>query len=182
MMNKDDRELLEKFRNMDTRSYAFNLIMRKYQQKIYGHVRRLVIYHEDADDVVQNTFVKAWRFLEKFNEESELYTWLYRISTNESITFLKQKRRKFFLPLKNIEKDFEYHIQTEKPLDGDEIMRKLQKAILRLPEKQRIVFNLKYYDELSYEEMSQVLHTSVGALKASYHHAVKKIEDFLKAG
>ncbi len=178
MADYSDKELLELFRS-EQASYAFNLLVRKYQKKIYAHVRRIVIDHDDANDVVQNIFIKVWKGLVKFNEHSELYTWIYRISVNESLTFLKKKRTKFFIPIHNIEKEMSDKIDAGEHFLGDEIERKLQKALLTLPEKQRIVFNLRYYDEMPYEQMSQVLGTSVGALKASYHIAAKKIEENL---
>lgn len=168
------------FRNKNTRNYAFNLIVRKYQEKLYWHIRRMVIIHEDADDVLQNTLVKAWKGLDKFKEEAKLYTWLYRISTNETITFLNKKRKRFFINIVDVEHELSEALTYDKHYTGDEIQLKLQKAILTLPEKQRIVFNMKYYDEVKYSEMAAILNTSVGALKASYHHAVKKIENFLK--
>jgi RNA polymerase sigma factor (sigma-70 family) len=178
MAEYSDKELLEMF-HADQSSYAFNLLVRKYQKKIYAHVRRIVIDHDDANDVVQNIFIKVWKGLEKFNEDSELYTWIYRISVNESLTFLKKKRTKFFIPIHNVEKEMSDKIDAGEHFLGDEIEKKLQKALLTLPEKQRVVFNLRYYDEMPYEEMSKVLGTSVGALKASYHIAAKKIEENL---
>lgn len=164
------------FRDMDSRNYAFNLIVRKYQERLYWHIRKIVISHDDTDDVIQNTFLKVWNALDSFREESQLYTWLYRIATNEALTFLKKKRTRFFIPLGEVEQQLISTLESSANLNGDEIELKLQKAILTLPEKQRIVFNMKYYDKLKYEEMSEMLKTSVGALKASYHHAVKKIE------
>ena len=176
-----DKELLDSFRDPDTRNYSFNLLVRKYQQKVYRHVRRLVISHDDANDVAQEVFVKVWKNLDKFKEESQLFTWIYRIATNEALSFLRKKRRRFFIPLVNVENKLEKTLIDDSYFTGDEIQLKLQKAILKLPEKQRLVFNMKYYDELKYEEMSAMLGTSVGALKASYHHAVKKIENYLKS-
>lgn len=175
-----DNELLNLYRSPDTKNYGFNLIVRKYQQRIYWHIRRIVISHDDADDIVQNTFIKAWKYLDNFREDSQLFTWLYRIATNESITFLNKKRKRFFISLVDVENELSNKIETDSYFDGDEIQKKLQKAILTLPEKQRIVFNMKYFDELKYEEISEILETSVGALKASYHHAVKKIETFIE--
>lgn len=174
-----DKELLEQFRNESTRNYAFNLIVRKYQKRIYWHIRRIVIDHDDANDVVQNFFIKVWKNLDGFKADSQLYTWMYRIATNESITFINQKRSKLFTPLGDVEYKLERSLEDDNYFNGDEIQKKLQKAILTLPEKQRIVFNMKYYDELKYDEMSEILGTSVGALKASFHHAVKKIETYL---
>lgn len=140
----------------------------------------MVISHDDANDVTQETFVKVWKYLDRFKEESQLFTWIYRIATNESISFLRKKRNRFFIPLINVENHLANSLKDDNFFSGEEIQLKLQKAILKLPEKQRIVFNMRYYNELKYEEMSEVLGTSVGALKASYHFAVKKIEKYLK--
>jgi RNA polymerase sigma factor (sigma-70 family) len=175
----DDKELLEKFGHPDTRSYAFNLLVRKYQQKVYWLIRKMVIDHDDANDLTQETFLKAWHNLDNFRAEAQVYTWLYRIATNECLNFLKKKRRRFFLPIGDIEPELSGKISSNSLISGDEIQLKLQKALLKLPDKQRLVFNMKYFDEMKYEEISAVLGTSVGALKASYHLAVKKIEDFL---
>ena len=180
MTQMSDKELLEMFRCSDTRSYAFNLIVRKYQERIYWHIRKMVIQHDDADDVIQNTFLKVWTGLDGFREDSQLFTWLYRIATNEALTFLKKKRTKIFLPLVDVEQSLARSLESDHHIDGNEIQIKLQKAILTLPDKQRLVFNMKYFEELKYEEMSEVLGTSVGALKASYHHAVKKIEKYME--
>ena len=139
----------------------------------------MVIDHDDANDVVQNAFVKMWKGLEGFKDNSQLYTWIYRIAINESITFLNKKRTRFFIPIVDVERQLSNKLESDSYFTGDAIELKLQKALLTLPEKQRIVFNLRYYDEMPYEEMSKVLDTSVGALKASYHHAAKKIEVFL---
>lgn len=174
-----DKELLERFRNPDTKNYSFNLLVRKYQEKTYWHIRRIVINHNDADDLVQDTFVKVWNKLDGFKEESQLFTWIYRIATNEALMHLRKQRNRFFVPLVSVENRLARTLKDDNFFKGNEIELKLQKAILKLPEKQRIVFNLKYYDKMKYEQMSEVLSTSVGALKASYHHAVKKIEEYL---
>jgi RNA polymerase sigma factor (sigma-70 family) len=179
MAHYSDDELLELFQKGDNPDYAFNLIVRKYQQPLYWHIRRMVIVHEDADDTLQDVFVKAWNALENFRGDSGLYTWLYRIATNEALTFLKKKKTRFFLPLLDVESQLAERLESEPLLDGNAMEKKIQKAILTLPEKQRLVFNLRYYDEMKYEDMSKVLDTSEGALKASYHHAVKKIEKIL---
>ncbi len=168
------------FRSGETRNYAFNLVVRKYQERLYWHIRKIVIQHDDADDVIQNTFLKVWSGLDGFREDSQLYTWLYRIATNEALTFLKKKRNKFFIPLVDVEQQLMASLESSHNINGTEIQVRLQKAILELPEKQRIVFNLKYFEEMKYEEMSKILGTSVGALKASYHHAVKKIEKYFE--
>lgn len=180
MEHYSDDKLLALFRDENSRSNAYNLIVLKYQKRLYWHIRRMVISHEDSDDVLQNTLIKAWKGLANFKEESQLYSWLYRIATNETITFLNKKRKRFFIPLNDVEKELSGKLESDDFYTGDEIQLKLQKAILTLPEKQRLVFNMKYYDELKYEEISEILGTSVGGLKASYHLAVKKIETFIK--
>lgn len=174
-----DKELLELFRNSNSKDYAFNLIVKKYQQRIYWHVRKIIIDHDDTDDVLQNTFIKIWSGLENFREASGLFTWIYRIATNEALTLLKQKKRRFFLPLVDVKKQLADTFETDQYFNGDEMQLKLQKAILTLPEKQRLVFNMKYFDDMKYEDMAGILRTSVGALKASYYHAVRKIERYL---
>lgn len=179
MEHNSDKELLELFRNSDYRHYAFNLLVKKYQRQVYWHIRRIIIDHDDSNDVVQNTFIKMWNHLEGFREDSQLFTWIYRIATNESINFLKQKRTKIFIPYVNIEKHLSSSLTDDPYFRGNEVQRKLQQAILKLPEKQRIVFNMKYYEGIKYEDMSKILDTSVGALKASFHIAVKKIEKYL---
>jgi RNA polymerase sigma factor (sigma-70 family) len=173
-----DAKLLADFRGAN-REAAFTALVEKYQKRLYWHIRRMVIDHDDANDVLQNTFIKVWNGLENFREQSQLYTWLYRIATNECLTFLEQLKRRQTSSLENVEYSLWNKLTTGKNFSGDQIEMKLQQAILSLPEKQRIVFNLRYYDEMPYEEMSKVLETSVGALKASYHHAAKKIEDFI---
>ena len=155
--------------------------MRKYQQKVYYHIRRMVIDHDDANDLVQTTFIKAWKGLENFREDSQVFSWLYRIATNECLTHLNNKKKRFFLPIGDVEHELTSKLDSEPTLKANQLEMKLQKAILSLPEKQRTVFNLRYYDEMKYEEMSEVLGTSVGALKASYHHAVQKIEKYITA-
>jgi len=180
MTEHTDKELLEQFRNESSRSYAFNLLMRKYQQRLYWHVRKIVIDHDDANDVIQNTFIKVWKSLEGFREDSQLYTWLYRIATNESITFLNQKKKRFFVSFGDVEGELSSHLSSDVYFSGDRIQLKLQQAVLKLPTQQRIIFNMKYFDGMKYEEISAVLKVTVGALKASYHHAVKKIEKYIK--
>ena len=180
-MDQTDKELLEQFRNPETRNYAFNLLVREYQKRLYWHIRKILIDHDDTDDVLQNVFIRAWRHLDGFKGDAQLYTWLYRIATNESITFLNQKKKRAGIPLDEVSAFLANKLESDSYFKGDEIQAKLQRAILTLPDKQRIVFNMKYFDEMKYEEMSEVLETSVGALKASYHHAVKKIEDYLKS-
>lgn len=179
MAFQSDKEILEMILVKESCNYGFNLLVRKYRKQIYWHVRRIVIDHDDSDDVVQNTFIKIWKNINKFREESKLFTWIYRIATNEALNFLKRKRQKLFIPLVDVEEKLSNSLSDDIYFNGDEIQLKLQKAILQLPEKQRLVFNMKYYDEIKYEDMSEILNTSVGALKASYHIAVKKIEKII---
>ncbi len=176
----EDKELLLKLRDPDSRNYGFNLLVRKYQEKIYWHIRKMVIDHDDTDDLVQETFVKVWKNLDSFREDAQLYTWIYRIATNECLNFLRKKKNKFFLPIHSVGHELTQKLNSGSHLDGDEIQLKLQKALLKLPDKQRLVFNMKYFDDMKYEEISEITDTTVGSLKANYHHAVKKIEDFLK--
>jgi len=175
----EDKELLIKIRNPETRNYGFNMLVRTYQQRVYWHVRKMVIDHDDADDVTQEVFIKIHRNIDQFREDSQLYTWIYRIATNECLSFLQRKKRRFFLPIGDVERELSRAIDNSSTLSGDDVQVKLQKALLKLPDKQRLVFNMKYFDDMSYEEISEITNTSVGALKASYHHAVKKIEDLL---
>ncbi|HEY0609967.1 MAG TPA: sigma-70 family RNA polymerase sigma factor [Chitinophaga sp.] len=181
-VTQDDRALLALYRQPDTREKGFTAIIQKYQERLYWHIRRLVIDHEDANDVLQNVFIKVWKNLEGFREDAQLFTWLYKIATNECLTFLEQQKRKSAVSLSDIETGLSNKLRADSQFDANKLEWKLQKAILSLPEKQRVVFNLRYYDEMPYEEMSRVLETSEGALKASYHHAVKKIEEFIKNG
>ena len=174
-----DSELLVQFRNPGTREKAFTAIIKKYQEKLYWHIRRMLADHEDTNDVLQNVFIRVWNGLDNFREDAQLYTWLYRIATNESLTFIEQQKKKASVPLDDVEGSISNKIKAEKHFDPNKLEWKLQVAIQQLPEKQRVVFNLRYYDEMPYEEMSKVLDTSEGALKASYHHAVKKIEDYI---
>lgn len=176
MKQVEDEEILEKFSVEKTRNEAFNLLIKKYQEKIYWHVRRLVIDHDDADDLVQEVFIKVWKNLSKFRNDSKLYTWIYRIATNESITFLNKKKQQNNTPLDEVSEELSESLVASSYFNGDKIQMKLQQALLTLPEKQRLIFNMKYYDDLKYEEISEILGTSVGALKASFHIAVKKIE------
>ena len=178
-MQTEDSEILQKFADPKTRSEAFNLLLKKYQQKIYWHIRRLVINHDDADDLIQEVFIKVWKNLADFRSDSQLYTWLYRIATNESISFLNRKKLKNNISLDEVGYELAESLADGTYFDGDQAQMKLQKALLTLPEKQRLVFNMKYFDNLKYEEISAILGTSVGGLKASYHLAVKKVEHYL---
>jgi len=179
-MHLDDKELLYEFKQPQLKERAFTAIIKKYQEKLYWHVRRMVVDHDDANDVLQNIFIKVWNGLENFREDSQLYTWLYRIATNESLTFLDQQKRKASTSLNDIEESLSNRVKADENFDANRLEWKLQLAIQQLPERQKLVFNLRYYDEMPYEEMSRILDTSEGALKASYHHAAKKIEEFIK--
>lgn len=178
-MEQDDQELLLSFKDPATKERAFTDIIKKYQEKLYWHIRRMVVSHDDADDVLQNAFIKVWKGLENFREDSQLYTWLYRIATNEALTFLAQKKKRNMVSLSDDENGLSNQLKSDTHFDANKLEWKLQLGIQSLPEKQRLVFNLRYYDEMPYGEMSKVLDTSEGALKASYHHAAKKIEDFI---
>ncbi|WP_197492184.1 RNA polymerase sigma factor [Arachidicoccus ginsenosidimutans] len=180
MQQLDDAELLSLFRQEETKERAFTGIVKKYQEKLYWHIRRMVVNHDDADDVLQNVFIKVWNALGNFREDSRLYTWLYKIATNECLTFLEQQKRKSSVSFDEMESGLSNKIKADDGFDANKLEWKLQLAIQKLPEKQRIVFNLRYYEEMPYEEMSKVLDTSEGALKASYHHAAKKIEEYIR--
>ncbi|MFY7900407.1 MAG: RNA polymerase sigma factor [Chitinophagaceae bacterium] len=176
-MQTSDSELLHQFKQMPFKEKAFTAIVKKYQEKLYWHIRRMIVNHEDSNDVLQNVCVKVWKGLENFREDSQLYTWLYRIATNECLTFLEQQKKKSSISINDIENGLSNSIKAQEGFDANKLEWKLQLAIQQLPEKQQLVFNLRYYDEMPYEEMSKILETSVGALKASYHHAAKKIEE-----
>lgn len=174
-----EEDIISRLQNRQTRSRAFEDIVNEYSQTLYWQIRRIVVFHDDADDVLQNTFVKAWTSIDSFRGDSKLSTWLYRIALNESLTFLNRNKKN-----QCVESDVEgvsEMLESDPYFDGDEVQALLQEAISLLPNKQRVVFNMKYFEGLKYEDMSELLDTSVGALKASYHHAVKKIEDFFKS-
>ena len=175
----DDQELLLQFKDPSLKEKGYTGIIKKYQEKLYWHIRRMVVNHEDANDVLQNMFIKVWNALDNFREDSQLYTWLYRIATNESLSYIEQQKKRASVSLSDVENGLSNKLRAEKNYDSNKIEWKLQLAMQQLPEKQRVVFNLRYYDEMPYQEMSVVLETSEGALKASYHHAVKKIEDYI---
>jgi RNA polymerase sigma factor (sigma-70 family) len=174
-----DTDLLSLFHAPETKERGFTEIIKKYQERLYWHVRRLVIGHDDANDVLQNVFIRVWNGLENFRQDSQLYTWLYRVATNECLTYLEQQKKRSSVSMNDLESGLSNKIKADEHFDASKIEWKLQLAIQQLPEKQRAVFSLRYYDEMPYEEMSRVLETSEGALKASYHHAVKKIEEYI---
>lgn len=174
----EDLKLIERLRQPQTCREAFNDVMRRYSEPLYWQIRRMVENHDDANDILQNAFLKAWQSVEGFRGEAKLSTWLYKIALNESITFLAKERKRLNLSLDDEESHLANLIESDEYVDGDALALKLRKAVATLPEKQRLVFNMKYYDEMKYEQMSGILGTSVGALKASYHLAVKKIEQY----
>ena len=175
----EDAAILASFRDERTREVAFTQLVRKYQERLYWHIRRMVVEHEDTNDILQNVFIKVWKYLENFKEESNLYTWLYRIATNETLTWIDQQKRRNAVSLSDEASPVADKLVAQKGFDANKLEWKLQQAIQQLPEKQRLVFNLRYYDEMPYEEMAVVLDTSAGALKASYHHAAKKVEAYI---
>lgn len=175
-----DKELMMQFKMPATKQLAFKLLLARYNRKIYWQVRRIVINHDDADDVVQNTFIKVWEKLDEFREGSQLYTWLYRIATNEALAFLQKKKANFNISLEELQVQLGEQLVTDSYFNGNRLELLLQQAVLSLPEKQRLVFNMKYYNQMKYEEIEAVVGTSVGGLKASYHIAVKKIVAIIK--
>lgn len=177
---QEEKEFISRLINSKTQNEAFRELMQLYQKPLYIHIRNIVLNHDDADDVMQNTFIKVYSNIGKFKGESKLFSWIYRIATNESLTFLQQKAKKSGISNEEVQNRELSKLESDVYFDGNEIELKLQKAIITLPEKQQLVFKMKYFEELKYEEMSQILDTSVGALKASYHIAVKKIEEILK--
>jgi RNA polymerase sigma-70 factor, ECF subfamily len=176
----NEKELIANLKSEKNRDKAFQVLVKTYQERLYWHIRKVVINHDDTDDILQNVFLKVWKNIDGFREDSTLYTWLFRIATNESLSHLQKQRRYSEVSMNEVSEYLAETLESDVYFEGDEIQKKLQLAIIRLPEKQRIVFNMKYFDEMKYEEMSEVLQTSIGALKASFHFAVKKIEDFLK--
>ncbi|HPB84632.1 MAG TPA: RNA polymerase sigma factor [Paludibacteraceae bacterium] len=180
MIEKDQKKLLEQFQNEATKAAAFSELVKTSHEKLYWHIRRIVLNHDDADDILQNTYMKAWNSLSSFRGESQITTWLYRIATNKCLTFLTKERMKNITSSLDAEDILLRKMEGDAYFNGDEAQKLLQEAILTLPEKQRIVFNMRYFQEMSYEKMAEILNTSVGALKASYHYAVKKVELFLK--
>ena len=174
----DEASVIKQLGSQDTCRAAFSKVIEHYSQPLYWQIRRIVIDHDDANDVLQNTFIKAWTNIDNFRGDAKLSTWLYKIAINESITFINKNKVQNNISLDEDDSFLVNSLESDAWFDGDAAQIKLQKAIATLPEKQRIVFNMRYYDEMKYEDMSEILGTSVGALKASYHHAVKKLETF----
>lgn len=179
MQRYTEEEIIVQLRDPDRQRDAFALIVSIYGEKLYWHIRKMVLNHDDANDLLQNTFMKAWLNIDYFRGEAKLSTWLYKIAINECITFLNRQRNQNNVSLDDADTFLLERLKGDEFFDGDEAQAKLQAAIVRLPEKQRLVFNMKYFEEMKYDDMSEILGTSVGALKASYHHAVKKVEEFL---
>ena len=177
---QEEKEFISALLNPKTQNQAFQKLLHDYQRPLYNHIRNIVLNHDDADDVLQNTFIKVFQYLKNFKGESKLFSWMYRIATNEAITFINQKAKKNNTTSEALQAKIVDNLKADSYFDGNEIQLKLQKAIALLPQKQQLVFKMKYYEEIKYEDMSEILGTSVGALKASYHHAVKKIEEFMK--
>lgn len=177
---QDEKDFIQELLNPKTQNSAFQKLLREYQRPLYNHIRNIVLNHDDADDVLQNTFIKVFKYLKDFKGDSKLFSWMYRIATNEAITFINQKAKRNGTTSEALQTKLVDNLKADVYFDGNEIQFKLQKAIAALPEKQQLVFKMKYYEEIKYEDMSEILGTSVGALKASYHHAVKKIEEFVK--
>ncbi|WP_425237511.1 RNA polymerase sigma factor [Ulvibacterium sp.] len=175
-----EETLVQQLKQKETQSQSFEVLINTYKERLYWHIRRIVLNHDDADDVLQNTFIKVFKNIEGFKGDSKLYSWMYRIATNEALTFLKSKSRKLGLSDVELQDRMIGNLEADVYFEGHEIQLKLQKAIAALPEKQKLVFNMKYFQELKYEEISEILETTVGGLKASYHLAVKKIEASLK--
>lgn len=178
---QDEAIFIRQLLDPKTQNEAFRRLLSEYQRPLYRHIRNIVLDHDDTDDVLQNTFIKVFNNLSNFKGESKLFSWMYRIATNEAITFINQRARKAGISSEELQSKAVNQLEADVNYDGDEIQLKLQKAVATLPEKQQLVFKMKYFEELKYEDISEILGTSVGALKASYHHAVKKIEEYLNS-
>ena len=176
----DEIALVEELQNIQTKEKAFRILIKEYKERLYWHIRKIVISHDDADDVLQNTFIKVFKGIDNFKQDSKLYSWMYRIATNESITFINKRARERNIDITEMKQELVSNLQSDRWFSGNDIELILQEAVATLPEKQQLVFNMKYFDHMKYQEISDILDTSVGGLKASYFHAVKKIELFIK--
>ena len=176
----DEKTLINNLQNALTKEQAFRTLITQYKERLYWHIRKIVISHDDADDVLQNTFIKIFKNINNFKAESKLFSWMYRIATNESITFINKRAKENNVDIEIWQNKMVATLENDTYFSGEEIQLILQKAIATLPQKQQLVFNMKYFDNLKYQEISDILETSIGALKASYHHAVKKIENYIK--
>ena len=176
----DEIALVEELQNIQTKEKAFRILIKEYKERLYWHIRKIVISHDDADDVLQNTFIKVFKGIDNFKQDSKLYSWMYRIATNESITFINKRARERNIDITEMKQKLVSNLQSDKWFSGNDIELILQEAVTKLPEKQQLVFNMKYFDHMKYQEISEILGTTVGGLKASYFHAVKKIENYIK--
>jgi len=176
---QEEVSLIERLKDPKTQDASFRELMSLYKERLYWHIRKIVLIHDDADDVLQNTFIKVFRNIKQFKGDSKLYSWMYRIATNESLTHLKKKSKQYNIDSETLQNQMVEKLEADVYFDGDEIQLKLQKALATLPKKQQLVFNMRYFDNMKYDDISEILETSVGALKASYHHARKKIETYL---
>ena len=176
---QEEKEILLKIKDPASRNNGFDLLVKTYQQRLYWHIRKMVLDHDDTDDLLQEVFIKVWKNIDKFREDSNLFTWLYKIATNECLNFLKRKKNKYHVSVEDTSRELYDKLDNNPYISGSEIQIKLQKALLKLPDKQRLVFNMKYFDDMKYEDISKITETSVGSLKASYHIAVKKIEEYI---
>ncbi len=180
MILQEEKVFLETLNNPKTQNTAFKQLVESYQKPLYFHIRNIVLNHDDADDVLQNTFIKVFSNIEKFKGESKLYSWMFRIATNESLTFIEQRAKKQGISNVELQQKAILNLESDVYFEGNEIQLKLQKAVATLPERQQLVFKMKYFEDMKYDNMSEILDISVGGLKANYHHAVKKIEAYLK--
>ena len=176
----DEIALVEELQNIQTKEKAFRILIKEYKERLYWHIRKIVISHDDADDVLQNTFIKIFKGIDNFKQDSKLYSWMYRIATNESITFINKRARERNIDITEMKQELVSNLQSDRWFSGNDIELILQEAVATLPEKQQLVFNMKYFDHMKYQEIPEILGTTVGGLKASYFHAVKKIENYIK--
>ena len=176
----NELEFISRLQDPKSKETAFRELLHLYKERLYWHIRKIVISHDDADDVLQNTFIKIFKGIDKFKRDSKLYSWMYRIATNEAITFINKRAKERNTDISDLKTELVSNLESDQWFQGDEIQLILQKAIATLPEKQQLVFNMKYFDNMKYDEISEILETSVGGLKASYFHAVKKVEEFVR--
>lgn len=178
---QEEKDFIKELLHPKTQNEAFQKLVQQYQRPLYNHIRNIVLNHDDTNDVLQNTFIKVFQYLNGFKGDSKLFSWMYRIATNESITFINAKAKRNGTTSEEMQSKIVENLKADDYFDGNEVQLKLQKAIHLLPEKQQLIFKMKYFQELKYEEISEILGTTVGGLKASYHHAVKKIEEYMKS-
>ena len=177
----EEKLLVSNLQSDKDKENAFRILVKEYKERLYWHIRKIVLNHDDTDDILQNTFIKIFRNIDKFKGDSKLYTWMYRIATNESITFLNKKAKINNVTIEEVQENAINNLESDVYFEGDKIQIQLQKAIATLPQKQQLIFNMKYFENHTYEQLSEILETSVGGLKSSYHIAVKKITTYLKS-